>query len=437
VPVCDICNSPIKWKNGFVLTTRQVATSEAYWELSLKGAWSSTHATDPKGDTLAVLVRQQANQSSGWLVCESCSTRFLFDKPQAKVYAKARNSAPPGAGPVPEEAVALAAANVWKRLYGSWPSSIRVIGSASRPVTSRHAPEEARASDELVEIAKAYGGRMIVNPVDDSLLLSVSAGTFLAGGTSWDQGGGLFVVNLPGFYLGIHPVTNAQYGRFVMATHHRLPNETDTGYFTPYTPVWYDMHSFRIAPGRSPCFFFPADKANHPVTCVSWDDAKAYCEWAGGRLPTSLEWEKAARGTDGREYPWGNGWDETKCRNAMNRGSETTCGVWEYSEGCSPWGHYQMSGNVEEWCEDLYEGDAHARYKRGDLSLPSQGYFKESRRVLHGGSWACDMELLFNCHTSNDCGEQSRRCGHVGFRLARDLTPSGAILIHLGSGYGS
>ena len=181
------------------------------------------------------------------------------------------------------------------------------------------------------------------------LLVLVPGGEFLAGTAK-------FEVELPGFYMGLHPVTNRQYGVFVKEAKHREPDNS---------------------------FWQEAGKAEHPVVCVSWEDAAAYCKWAGLRLPGELQWEKAARGEDGREYPWGGKWDAKKCRNSTNKGGEETAGVWSYAEGVSPCGAYQMSGNVWEWCEDWHDANAYESYKRRDLKPPKIG----KRRVLLGGSW--------------------------------------------------
>jgi formylglycine-generating enzyme required for sulfatase activity len=227
---------------------------------------------------------------------------------------------------------------------------------------------------------------LVENETDGSLLLLVPGGKFLAGGKGNDEGGGEpFPVELPPYYLAMHAVTNAQYARFLSQ---RRPGDADLQKW-----ILLDSDCFVRKSGNG--YESYGGKDDHPAVQVSWYGAEAYCQWAGVRLPSELEWEKGSRGVDGREYPWGQEWDASKCRNDTNKGSERTCGVWSYAEGCSYWGHYQMSGNVWEWCADVYDGQAYARYKRGDLTPPSGG--ASASRVLRGGSWRSDCPDSFRC----------------------------------------
>jgi formylglycine-generating enzyme required for sulfatase activity len=147
------------------------------------------------------------------------------------------------------------------------------------------------------------------------------------------------------------------------------------------------------APGRS----------EHPVNCIDWDQAASYCGWVGKRLPTEQEWEKAARGTDGRIYPWGN--EGASCDVAVMRGARgsgcgesSTAPVGSRDRGRSPYGLFDMAGNVHEWTGSVYESGGGAR-------------------VLRGGSWQNDATAVRSSHREGAL--PNLRDASIGFRCAQ------------------
>jgi formylglycine-generating enzyme required for sulfatase activity len=181
-------------------------------------------------------------------------------------------------------------------------------------------------------------------------------------------------VYVAAFYLDRYPVTNAEYKRFVDATGHPVPwCDADWANAGEYN---WDSEA------RTP----PQGKEHHPVVLVSWDDTRAYAAWAGKRLPTEAEWERAARFIDGRRWPWGDEFIKGRC-NSKESGSTGTTAVGHYSpEGDSPEGAGDMVGNVWEWTTSLfrpYPYDAND----GRESLEASGW-----RVLRGGSWQNDLD---------------------------------------------
>ena len=173
----------------------------------------------------------------------------------------------------------------------------------------------------------------------------------------------------------------------------------------PAHPVWLDDYvmdvyevtvgryaAFLSATGRMPPMFWEqADPVQHhdrPIIGVNWDDADACCRWAGKRLPTEAEWEKAARGTDNRLYPWGDQQPTPDLANyalgARFSYGQVLMPVGRYERGKSPYGIYELAGNVWEWVQDWYEGSYYERSPERNPQGPDHGQFK----VLRGGSWS-------------------------------------------------
>ena len=128
---------------------------------------------------------------------------------------------------------------------------------------------------------------------------------------------------------------------------------------------------------------------NYPVMYVSWNQANTYCQWVGGRLPTEAEWEKAARGTDGQIYPWGNGAPNPTMANYSHQIGSTT-EVGSYSAGASPYGALDMAGNVWEWVMDFYDSE----YYSMSPSINPPGASSGFSHVLRGGSWSSSSDML-------------------------------------------
>lgn len=167
--------------------------------------------------------------------------------------------------------------------------------------------------------------------------------------------GPVHTVYLDAYYIDKYEVTNEQYRKFVEETGHRIPS------------CWSDAR---------------LNLPDHPVVGVTWEDAVAYATWAGKRLPTEAEWEKAARGTDKRLWPWGNTFNKDKC-NVWESGVKSTTPVKKYEEGKSPYGCYNMAGNVWEWCSDYYDQHYYRASPRRNPQGPNTGL----QRVIRGGSF--------------------------------------------------
>ena len=212
-------------------------------------------------------------------------------------------------------------------------------------------------------------------------------------------------VYLDVYYIDKYEVTNAEFKEFVEATGYVTDAERK-GYGEVWNPKenspylrlydfagvnWRRPHAWRTRDGRDRPHpkswenYQLADKMDCPVAQVSWNDAKAYAAWAGKRLPTEAEWEKAARGTDGRKWPWGNVFDLDIGGVTVhaNIGSDGPLPVGCFPTGISQHGAYNLAGNVQEWAADWYASNYYALSPRNNPKGSETGKFC----VLRGGSW--------------------------------------------------
>lgn len=183
---------------------------------------------------------------------------------------------------------------------------------------------------------------------------------------------------LPEYYIDIHPVTNAEYKRFVDGGGYNKPE-----YWTEGGWRWIQEEGHQKPKLWDDKKYEAFNRPDHPVVGVSWYEAWAYAKWAGKRLPTELEWEKAARSVDGRKYPWGDTFDPERCNTKESRIRSTTP-VTRYETGKSAHGCYDMVGNVWEWTSSLHKSYP---YRPDDGREDPSASATESR-VLRGGSWS-------------------------------------------------
>ena len=182
------------------------------------------------------------------------------------------------------------------------------------------------------------------------------------------------IIAVPGFYIDPYEVTNAQYKEFVDAKQYPPPLH------------WKDE-------------IYPAGTGNHPVTFVSWDDARAYAEWAGKRLPTAEEWEVASRGRTGRIFPWGNMYVQQKVN--INSPKNGPVGVGSSSDDVSELKIYDLGGNVMEWTMSPYPG--------------AKDFY-----IVKGGAW---LSLPFEARGANQTPVYAEfRLEHIGFRCVRSAS---------------
>jgi len=235
-------------------------------------------------------------------------------------------------------------------------------------------------------------------------MVFIPAGEFLLGSTGKEGRLGYSIgvdevpqrtVHLKAYYIDKYEVTNDRYRMFIEATDHPSPVDVKHGLYS-----WN---------GNTP----PDGQENFPVTYVSWHEADEFCQWAGKRLPSEEEWEKAARGVDGRQWPWGNDYKGSVCNTKYGSGPQSIIPVGSTPEDRSPYGVYDMCGNVSEWTSSWY-----LPYPGSSLIRES---FGEKYKVTRGGSWVIPaIPYSRSPYRANTFTTDYQHRG-IGFRCVKDV----------------
>ena len=258
----------------------------------------------------------------------------------------------------------------------------RLIAHLKQPVRGLSKPQ-AEPTAQLKSVPNDQQLVVSITPVD---MVKVPKGPFLYG----DEKARVVIDH--DYWIDKFPVTNAKYRAFIEAGGYG-----EQQYWSDDGWQWKTKANI-----TSPEFWNDPkwNKPDHPVVGVSYYEAEAYAKWICKRLPTEQEWEKAARGEDGRQYPWGEEFDKTRC-NSSESGLRHTTPVTQYLNGMSPYGCYDMAGNVWEWCDDWIDKK------------------KAGRLVIRGGSWTNAQKTLRTVSWGR--GAVDYRYKYVGFRLVQDI----------------
>jgi len=258
-------------------------------------------------------------------------------------------------------------------------STAQATTAATIQTAPTTAPTQAAATTAPTQAAPVASGEMI----------AIKGGAFQMGSAQGDPDERPpHEVTVSDFQMDRFEVTNTLFDAFVQATGYQTENEKGGKAQTWRT-------------------FSTPDTTDNPVVMVTWADANAYCQWAGKRLPTEAEWEYAARGTDGRIYPWGNDYDPSKF-NGKASGIHGTVHVGSYPSGESAFGIDDMAGNVWEWTADWYQA-----YPGG----PASQFYGEKFRVTRGGGWFDEQKQVRASNRSS--ADPTAANDDLGFRCVK------------------